>query len=151
MNILTATLLSALLLGSNVLLGYYAAPWEILLTPLVIVAATLLLLTAHSSRPTPILRTLLLAVLICGHDIGVKLYGGGSHDAEGQGLIHAFLFMGLLPAYGLLILRVSQLKGVVPWHTRLGACLLFPLVLAIHLFFFGELGYGLSNDCRYGC
>lgn len=150
LTILTATLLSALLLSSNVLLGYYAAPWEILLTPVVLVVTSLLLLTARSARPTPVLRALLLALLICGHDMGVKLYGGGSHDAEGQGFIHAFLFMGLLPAYGILILKVSQLKGLVPWHIRLAACLLFPLVLAVHLYFFGALGHGVSNDCRYG-
>ncbi|GAB2784335.1 hypothetical protein HNQ93_002425 [Hymenobacter luteus] len=151
MNTITATLLSALLLAGNVLLGYYLAPWEILLTPVVIVATTLLLLTARSSRPTPMLRTLLLAGLICGHDMGVKLYGGGSHDAEGQGFIHAFLLMGLLPAYGILVLKVSQLKGVVPGYLRVAACLLFPLLLALYLYFFGEVGYGLANECRYGC
>ncbi|RSK39505.1 hypothetical protein [Hymenobacter perfusus] len=55
MHLLIATLLAAGLLTGNVVLGYYSAPTEILLTPLVVVATTLLLVPANASDPSPYL------------------------------------------------------------------------------------------------
>ncbi|RSK39504.1 hypothetical protein [Hymenobacter perfusus] len=78
-------------------------------------------------------------MLICAHDAGVKLYGGGAHDLAGQGFIHAFLFFGLFPTYLLLLHRVSQVTGISARNKR-AAYLVFPLVLAVHLTLFGWLG-----------
>jgi len=139
MHLPIATLLAAGLLAGNVVLGYYSAPTEILLTPLVVVVTTLLLMPANAKRPKSFLSATLAALLICAHDAGVKLYGGGAHDLAGQGFIHAFLFFGLLPAYLLLLHRVSQVTGISA-KQKWAAYLVFPLVLAVHLALFGWLG-----------
>ncbi|MCR5890145.1 hypothetical protein LRS06_20675 [Hymenobacter sp. J193] len=136
MQLFLALLASLMLVGANVLLAYYAAPLEILLTPLVVLVLTLLLLRA----PGPLaLRSTLAALLICAHDAGIKHYGGGTHDHEGQGFIHAFLFFGLLPAY-LLVLNQASMSSSGTRRQQWAAYLVFPLILGVHLTLFGWLG-----------
>ncbi|WP_157547545.1 hypothetical protein [Hymenobacter sp. DG25A] len=138
MKLIGATALCLVLVIGNVLLGYYCAPLEILLTPLVVIG-TMWLLLAAGPYASPWLTSLLSAVLICGHDAGVKLYGGGTHDSAGQGFIHAFLFFGLIPAYLLLLARLDQ-RPNLPASARLVANLLFPLLVGGYLSMFGWLG-----------
>jgi hypothetical protein len=140
MPLAASVLLCSSLITANNLLGHYFAPSGNLLTPLVIMALTGLLLPSHSTYATSLLRVVLLALLICLHDAGIKLYAGGTHDAEGQGFLHAFLFLGLLPAYGYVVYRLThqQAKPVV---SRVVAGLLYPAVLGPYLWFFADLGY----------
>lgn len=155
MKTLLAILLALAIVGGNVLLGYYYAPSEILFTPVVALLVTRVLLAA-TVRPggrggTVLLGSATLAAgFICLNDVGVKLYGGGTHDAEGLGFVNFFLLIGALLAYGLVVHHISRQKAT-PLPARIAAGLLFPALLALHLYFFADLGYGLHNDCRYGC
>lgn len=155
MKTFLAICFSLALVGGNTLLGYYYAPSEILFTPVVAILVTGVLLAA-TVRPggqggTVLLGTTTLAAgFICLNDVGVKLYGGGDHDAEGLGFVNFFLLIGALLSYGLLMYHISRQKAA-PRPARIAAGLLFPVILALHLYFFADLGYGLNNDCRYGC
>jgi hypothetical protein len=133
-------LLCAAVVAANNLLGHYMAPSGILMTPLVIMALTGWLLPRHSTYSHSILRVGLLALLICLHDAGIKLYAGGSHDAEGQGFIHFFLFMGLLPAYGYVVYTLTRQRAE-PVAVRVVTGLLFPAILGHYFWFFAGLGY----------
>ena len=85
----------------------------------------------------------LLPLVIIGHDVGLKLYAGGRHDAEGQDWMMAFLFMGLLPPYGLLLFHLTR-PGPEPRYQRVLSPLLFPPLLLGYLYCFGNLGMGRS-------
>lgn len=89
----------------------------------------------------PIWKSVLLAGLIILNDIGLKLFSGGSHDSEGLGWIHMMLFIGLIPAFGLLIAGVFKTKkGVL--RNKWIAILVFPILIWIHLLLFSDLGLG---------
>lgn len=133
-------LLCVAVVVANNLLGHYFAPSGILLTPLVIMALTGWLLPRHSTYSHSLLRILLLALLICLHDAGTKLYAGGSHDAEGQGFIHLFLFLGLLPASGYIVYGLMRQRAE-PVVSRVAAGLLFAAILGLYLWFSAGLGY----------
>lgn len=143
-------LLAGLLCIANTAVGHYLAPFGILLTPVVIGLLVSLLLPLKATYSSTLLRVFLLALLICAHDIGIKLYAGGTHDIEGQGFIHALLFMGLLPAYGYILYSAIRQQGL-PLLTRVSVSLLFPLVISLHLFFFANVGYEFANERFAGC
>ncbi|TGE04711.1 hypothetical protein [Hymenobacter fodinae] len=139
-------LLSSALMVANILLGHYYGPSGIVLTPLVLMALTGWLLPRHSQYSQNLLRVGLLALLICLQDAGTKLFAGGSHDAEGQGVIHAFLFMGLLPVFGYIVYMLRRQRAEPP-GSRILAGLLFPVAVGLYLWLFANLGY----NCDYGC
>ncbi|QJX48626.1 hypothetical protein HMJ29_17555 [Hymenobacter taeanensis] len=138
-----------MLVAANTLLGHYAAPFGILLTPIVVLILTGTLLPLYATYSMSLQRVLWLALLICAHDVGTKLFAGGAHDAEGQGLVHALLFMGVLPAYGYILYQATHHKEW-PLRTRVGMALLFPAVLSVYLYFFAGLGYEFLNPYSLG-
>jgi hypothetical protein len=138
------------IVAANTLFGYYSAPAEILLTPLVVVAVTYLTFSQRTIFTNPIISTLLAVCCICLNDIGVKLYGGGNHDAKGQGFIHASLFVGLLPAYGMVLFKTIRQSNITT-PRKVTACLLFPILLLGYLTLFADLGEGVTHECLYGC
>jgi hypothetical protein len=135
-----ALLLALTLALANDYADHYNAPIGILLSPLVIISITALL---HTGRHPRLLlpAASCTALLICLHDAGIKLYGGGAHDLEGQGFINGFLFIGLLPAYLLQASLVRRTTGASPRHQRwaLRAGL---LLVGSYLLCFGSLGLG---------
>ena len=137
---LAGVLAAALALFNN-LAGHFLAPMGILLTPAVVLMAAWLILSARTG--SSLLKVALLALIIIGHDVGIKLYAGGQHDSEGQGWMIAFLFMGLLPTYGLLLYHLSR-PGPEPRSRRVLSGLLFPLLLLGYLYCFSNLGIGRS-------
>jgi|GEM_PF-2113704 len=138
LSLFTATLAALGLAVGNNVLGHFAAPSGILLTPIVVVLAATLIGTVQADGWL-IPKVLLTAAVISVHDVGTKLYAGGVHDNEGAGFMHLFLFLGLLPAYAALLYCIWQDQRAPRWH-KLVAGALFPLLMGLHLSCFARLG-----------
>lgn len=124
----------------NILLNHFFAPTGMMLTPFALTISTALMVFG-SYKLRPIILTVLILGLIILHDIGLKLYGGGKHDGPGQGWLHLMLFFGLVPAYiflliGIFINKQAQLTE------KIISLLIFPLIIAGHLYLFSDLGLG---------
>ncbi len=132
--------LSIVVVVINILIGHLFAPYGIMFTPVVLIIVSVLLGLINVEL-RPILKTVVLAVLISLHDIGIKLFSGGRHDQEGLGFIHLFLFVGLIPAYGILIGGIFNTKENKIKNKWI-ATILFPLIMLIHLLLFERLGLG---------
>lgn len=124
---------------TNVLADQYYAPLGILLTPVVVVAAVRLV--AYTRPAWPLLQAGLSVALISLHDCGIKLLGGGTHDAEGQGFIFVFLFFSLLPAFLVLVAALDQDPTTTRPRRRM-AKLLFVALIVLHLALTEKLGLG---------
>ncbi|SDY95661.1 hypothetical protein [Hymenobacter psychrophilus] len=150
MKLPLALSLCALLVLANALLDYYHAPTGIMLTPVIILSLTTLLVATKHLRTNPVSAILLVVLFICLNDMEIKLYGGGTHDNEGQAWIHLFLLIGLIPSYGALLFVIFR-QATTSVSTKIAAVLLFPLLLFGYLTLFADLGIGQMNGCRYGC
>jgi len=135
-----ALLLALAIAFANAYADHYSAPIGIVLSPLVIIGITALL---HTGRHPRLLLPAALgtALLICLHDAGIKLYGGGAHDAEGQGFITLFFLAGVLPAYTLQAGLVRRTPGTSA-RQRHWALWAGPLLVGSYLLLFGSLGLG---------
>ncbi|TGE27442.1 hypothetical protein [Hymenobacter metallicola] len=127
------------LVVANVLADHFFAPWGILLTP--VVAGGAVRLVAFTRPGYPLLQAALSAALIALHDCGIKLFGGGTHDTEGQGFVHVFLFFGLLVAFLVLVAAIDQQQASTRLVRRL-AKFLFVALLMVHLALTANLGLG---------
>ncbi|QIL76188.1 hypothetical protein [Hymenobacter sp. HDW8] len=136
--------LDLLLLVCNSLNGHYNAPAGILYTPIVVPLVVWLI--AFSRNRNPILKAVLSGCLISLHDISIKLYGGGMHDPQGQGVVHLFLFIALLPSFLILVAAVDQDGSTKPKVRRV-AKLLFVVLVGIHLVVTSDLGAGQCINC----
>ena len=129
----------------NLLLGHFFAPTGIMLTPIALAISTAVIVFGSDNlRPTVL--TLIISGLIILHDTGLKLYAGGIHDSEGLGWLHLMLFIGLIPAYILTIAGIFRNKEV-QLTEKVIALLIFPLIIAGHLYLFNDLGLG--RYCSY--
>lgn len=132
-----------LLVAANVALDHYVAPagltWSLVVAPL---ATWLVLLT--TTRWGPYVAAGLCALLLALQDVGFRLWGGGMHDLEGQGVLTALLLMGALLSGGVMVW--SLWRQGKRWYHQLGAVGLFILLLVGHLQLFGEAGYGLYYE-----
>ena len=135
-----AGLLALLLCLANDVADHFFAPIGIMLTPLVLVTAAALLNTPRKAGYTLALPGI-TAILCCLHDAGIKLYGGGQHDLEGQGFMNAFFFAGLLPSY-ILVLVLLVRSTEISRNKRIAAAFIMPLIVICYLYFFGALGVG---------
>lgn len=74
-------------------------------------------------------------------DAGLKLYGGGDHDLEGQGLLNFFFIAGVL--LSLAVLR-RALKQDEHWvrAPKINPIRVFLILLLGHLLLFSGLGIG---------
>ncbi|UOQ53688.1 hypothetical protein [Hymenobacter cellulosivorans] len=116
----------------------------LLVAPLFIPAAVWLV--AFCRRPSPLLKATLAAVLISLYDISIKLYGAGSHDAEGKGLFHFLLLLGILPAFLVLVAALDQQQSGTRRRRRV-AKVLFLALLFVHLALTSDLGMGRCVSC----
>ena len=129
-----------LLLVGNVLLGHYEAPNGMVLSPLVAACMTWLIMF-HGPQCPPYVQTGVCALLLALQDIGIKLTAGGSHDAEGQGVMNLMVLLGALLSLGFITSALWKQKQVA-WWLRLAALSLFPLLILLHLELFNALGEG---------
>jgi len=137
-----ALLLALAVAFANDYANHYNAPVGILLSPLVSISITALLhLGRHPRLVLP--AAICTALLICLHDAGIKLYGGGAHDLEGQGVITVLLFAGLLPSYLLQLFFLTRAPAASA-SQRLGAALALPLLVGSYLYFFSSYLYFLD-------
>lgn len=138
MNNTTALGLATLTVILNGLIGHFFAPNGILLTPIVLIITTSLVCFGTKN-----IKIMLLSVLtflfVALNDISLKLYSGGSHDNEGQGWVHLFLFVGLVPTFGILLATIFKRKEVT-LSNRIIALVLFIGLIAGHLQMFNNLG-----------
>jgi hypothetical protein len=124
----------------NLILGHFFAPTGMMLTPVALIIATVIVVfTTKKLRPIYITQTVLGLIIL--HDIGLKLYSGGTHDREGFGWLHLMLFLGLVPSYILTIIGIIRNKQT-NWTEKILSILIFPLVIAGHLYLFDDLGLG---------
>ncbi|MCX2743343.1 hypothetical protein OO013_05670 [Mangrovivirga sp. M17] len=133
-------LIAAAVIVVNLLLGHFFASTGIMMTPVALIIATVLVVL-NTKNLRPISMTLTIIGLIIIHDIGLKLYAGGTHDRQGLGWIHLMLIIGLIPSYILLIGGVIRNKKA-PLAEKIISIVIFPLILAGHLYLFSDLGLG---------
>ncbi|MCC5915749.1 MAG: hypothetical protein JJU02_00325 [Cryomorphaceae bacterium] len=124
----------------NLLLAHFFAPKGMMLTPIALTISTGIIVFS-SEKTRPIFLTLKILGLIILHDIGLKLYSGGTHDKPGLGWLHVMLFIGLVPAYILTIIGIFRNKQA-QWTEKIVSLLIFPLIIAVHLYLFSDLGLG---------
>lgn len=137
-----ALLLALAVALTNDYADHYNAPVGILLSPLVSISITALLhIGRHPRLVLP--AAVCTALLICLHDAGIELYGGGMHNLEGQGFVTVLLFAGLLPSYLLQLFLLTRAPATSA-SQRLGAALALPLLVGSYLYFFSSYLYFLG-------
>lgn len=140
MNNRTALGLATSTVILNGLIGHFFAPNGILLTPVVLTITTSLVCLGTKNIKVILISTLTY-LFVALNDISIKLYSGGSHDQEGLVWIHALLFIGLIPTFGILLTRSFRQKDE-KLINKLLAVGLFIGLIALHLQLFGNLGLG---------
>lgn len=136
----SAIAISFLVILINLINGHFFAPNGITYTPIALIIMTLLL-TVGAKTLKPISLSGLVAGFVILHDVGIKLYSGGTHDSVGLGWIHALLFLGLIPTYGILLIGIFRKKNC-DMIEKIIAVLILPVIMTIHLYFFSNLGLG---------
>jgi len=134
-------LLCLLIAMANVLLDHFFAPIGIFLMPIVVILLTALINSA-SDRFNIWIQVILVYTMIAINDIGIKLYGGGVHDWEGQGFVTLFLFAGLIPAFFISLIFIFKSNST--FYKKVLSVSLFLLLVGLHLYLFGNLGIGRS-------
>ncbi len=138
MNTKNSILFAIGIVVANILIGHFFAPYGIMLTPIVLILLSILIGLVITELQ-PILKSILLAGLIIIHDVGIKLYAGGTHDLTGIGWIVLMMFIGLVPAYIFLIGGIFKSEDESKLNKWI-AVFIFPLLLGIHLKMFWFLG-----------
>lgn len=124
----------------NGLIGHFFAPYGMDLTPVVLTITTSLI--AFKTKNLKLIwQSILIYCFVALNDISIKLYSGGSHDMEGLGWIHLFLFIGLLPTLGILVMIVIKNKQD-QIKDKVFAVVTFLVLISVHLYLFGKLGLG---------
>lgn len=136
----TAIIISILIIFANILNGHYFAPNGITFTPFALGIMTLLMVQG-ADYIKPISKSGIIIGLIIIHDIGIKLYSGGTHDLEGLGWVNAFLLVGFIISYGILLIALYLLKEFSKREKTISA-IIPPIAITIYLYFFHDLGLG---------
>lgn len=133
-------LISVGLIVFNNVLGHFAPPSSIFLTPIVVGATTVLLATSSFNFP---LRLLLILLAVITNDILIKFFAGGTHDSEGAGWINLFLIIGIvistITTFAIFIQKEKIFKSLL-------ASLIIPVVLYFHLSYFDFLGLSYTKS-----
>jgi hypothetical protein len=124
----------------NGLIGHFFAPKGIMLTPIVL-TITASLVCFGTKNIKIIFISALTYLYVALNDISIKLYSGGSHDQEGLGWVHALLFLGLIPTFGILVTTIFRNKQETLTN-KLIAIALFIGLIVLHLQLFSNLGLG---------
>ncbi len=140
MRIAKLVLVSIAVVIVNILIGHFFAPNGIMLTPIVLIIVSILV-GIIDSKLKSIGKSAIIAGLIGLHDIGIKLFSGGRHDLEGLGWVHLMLFIGLVPAFGILIGGIIKTKEDSAKNKWI-AIIAFPIIIWIHHLLFERLGLG---------
>lgn len=127
---------------TNVLIAHFFAGIGLFLIPVVVITISSIILF-YSSDVNILLYGLLIYLFAGINDVGVKLYGSGIHDSEGQGWITMMLFLGLVPSVILFLVKLNQ-EAHIKFIKRLLSFWLFLLLIISHLYFLGNLGIGRS-------
>jgi hypothetical protein len=140
MNNISALGLATFTVILNVLIGHFFAPNGITLTPIVLIITTSLVCFGTKNIKL-IFISVLTYLFVALNDILIKLYSGGTHDTVGLGWIHLLLFFGLVPTFGILLVRVFRSKKEAMTN-KIVALILFIVLIAGHLQLFSDLGLG---------
>lgn len=132
--------IAALTVILNGLIGHFFAPNGILLTPVVLTITTLFVCFGTKNIKV-IFISAFTYLFVSLNDISIKLYSGGTHDHEGLGWVHLFLFIGLAPTFLILLASVLSRKGENLMN-KVIAVVLFIGLMAGHLHLFSNLGLG---------
>lgn len=83
----------------------------------------------------------MLCYLLIGlNDIGVKIFGYGVHDSEGQGWLTVFFFVfGVIPTVIMLFIQIVQDRSSTIRMNVVGI-FVFAALVYVHLQVFGSLG-----------
>ena len=137
------TLIIALLIVFiNLIIDHFISPIGIELTPLLIITTTCLVIF-DPNKFNIIIKIILIYLFIGLNDIGIKLYGLGFHDDEGQGWLAMFTLVGVIPALIITSIVIVRNKAIVPSQKIIYILLLFSLII-LHLNIFKDLGLGRS-------
>ncbi|OYU95487.1 MAG: hypothetical protein CFE21_10105 [Bacteroidetes bacterium B1(2017)] len=124
----------------NVLLDHFFAPFGMMLMPIALTISASI--AAFSTTNLNVIsKSFLVYGLVALQDIGIKLYGGGSHDSEGQAWIHMMLFISFVPTFVILVLSTVKAKEESN-STKISAILIFLFLLYMHFMLFKDLGLG---------
>jgi glucan phosphoethanolaminetransferase (alkaline phosphatase superfamily) len=139
-NKILCLLICIIIVTLNVLLEHFYAPHGIDFTPFIVIIVAVLL-NVTENKFTVWLRILLTYAFIGMNDVGIKLYGGGMHDVEGQGFVFLFLIVGLIPGFLIVTITVIKDKSLSAL-TKAIALITFLILLGLHLYLFENLGIG---------
>lgn len=114
-----------LIISSN-LFGHFVGIFSIFLTPIVVGTITYLFLSLDYKL---IYNIFLIVFAIITNDILIKLFAGGSHDSEGEGLISAFFLLGLIVSTAISIIKISLDRK----HKLIHRIIIIPLLPALAL------------------
>ncbi|MCK0200422.1 hypothetical protein [Ornithobacterium rhinotracheale] len=138
--------LAFLIVVANAIFGYYFAPDEITITPLV-VSLTALLVCFGTKNLRLIYIAIWTYIFLGLNDILIKLFGGGMHDSLGQTLINSASWIGLVPVLIILITKLIKTKNIETTTERVKAFILFVILVIIHFVLFLNLGQGRCCNC----
>ncbi len=131
---------AVVLVIGNIVMGHFAPPLEIFLTPVVTSITTLVTVNALVNT-SYVWSAVMSYIFIAINDWGIKLYGGGNHDAEGSGWINAFLLISL-GCSGIVLLLCMGDNKQSKWPVKILSVILFVLLGCAHLYLFGHIGEG---------
>lgn len=131
---------AVVLVVGNVIMGHFAPPLEIFLSPVVTSVTTLITVIALVNTPY-VWSAVMSYIYIAINDLGIKLYGGGNHDSEGSGWINAFLLISL-GCSGIILLLCMGHNKQSKWPVKTLSVILFVLLGCAHLYLFGLVGEG---------
>ncbi len=128
----------------NCLIGHYLAPAGIIITPLILIITTSLV-SFNSSIQNSIWKSIWCFFFVALNDVLIKLYSGGIHDSEGLIWVSSFMYIGLIPSYGILLYSIIKEKTGKS-SIKIIASIILPVFIYIYLHFFGELGLGIHYE-----
>ena len=118
----------------NIIVSHLFAPTGMMLTPIILIIVSSII--AFCTKKLQLIwKSLLTFGLITIHDIGIKLYAGGTHDLEGLGWVNFLFIIGLLPSYGFILITIVQNKQET-LIKKIIALLIFPVLIGIYLYFY---------------
>ena len=135
-----AILIATIIVLSNTYIGHYYPPNGIEFTPFILIITSSIIAFGIENLNI-IWKSILVFTFAVLNDVLIKLYSGGTHDSEGLEWIHFFLYLGLLPSFGILIYAAWRDKKESKRNKIIAICI-FPMLLYIYLYFFYTLGLG---------
>jgi hypothetical protein len=137
LNKYTVLSIAFLIILINIIIGHFFAPFGVLLSPIMTIIAAIVIFL-NKDKFDIIFQAVLMFALVALNDVGIKLYGGGIHDSEGQGFVNLFFIICLVACF--IILSRSVIKDKSTIWKKIMSILSFLMLVTLHLYFFGLLG-----------